>query len=103
MPFSGMNGCGPESDKCEEGVGSKPTPSQSLVLERWMVQAFPTHVPRGLVNSPGHIAEVRGDVVLETFAADVLQQLLQLRNLCYTCAAKGVQRIVSELSWPGIA
>jgi hypothetical protein len=49
------------------------------------------------------IAEVGGYMMLESLAADVLQQLLQLGNLGHARAAEGGQRIVGELARSDIA
>ena len=56
-----------------------------------MVVALPTQVTSSLVNRLRHIAEVGSYVVLECLTADVLQQLLELRNLCNTGAAETSQ------------
>jgi hypothetical protein len=42
-------------------------------------------------------------MVFETLAADVLEQLLQIRNLADASAAKGLQRIVGKGAVAGIA
>ena len=55
------------------------------------------------MNGPGNVAEVGGYVVFEAFAADVLQQLLLLRNLGYARAAEGLERIVGEFTWTRVA
>src|ERR1700733_218250 len=50
-----------------------------------------------------HIAEVGCDMVLEALAADVLEQLLQLGNLCHARATESGERIVSELARATVA
>ena len=45
-----------------------------------MVVALPAHVAGGFVDGLGDVAEVGGYVVLEAFAADVVEEFLQLRN-----------------------
>jgi hypothetical protein len=50
------------------------------------------------MNSSGDVAEVGGHVVLEALAADVLEQLLQLRNLGHASAAESLKRIIGEFS-----
>src|SRR5208337_3271339 len=57
----------------------------------------------GFMYGLRNIAEVSGHMVLEALAADVLEQLLQLRNLGHARAAEGLQRIVGELSGAGIS
>ena len=64
----------------------------SLLVERRMMIAFPPEITRRFVNRLRDIAEVRRDVVLESFTADELQQLLQLRNLRHARPAERLQR-----------
>ena len=56
-----------------------------------MIVALPSHVTGGFVDGLGDVAEVGGHVMLEALAADVLEQLLQLRNLRNACAAEGLR------------
>ena len=65
--------------------------------------ALPAEVARGLVHGLRHVAEVRSHVMLEAFAADVLEKLLQLWNLRHACAAESFQRIVGESACAGVA
>ena len=71
-----------------------------LVFQLPVDKRLPPKIPCCcLMNGPGNVAEVGGYVVFEAFAADVLQQLLQLRNLGYARAAEGLERIVGEFTW----
>src|ERR1039458_4614458 len=63
------------------------------VFERGVVVALPAEVASRFMNGLRYIAEVGGHVMLEAFAADVLEQLLELRNLRHACAAEGLHRI----------
>src|SRR5579863_5051022 len=68
-----------------------------------MIKTLPPEIIlRSLVNRLRHIAEVGGHMMLESFAANVLEQFLQLRNLSNTRPAKCLQGIIGELAWPGV-
>ena len=56
------------------------TGGTQLFVERRMIVALPAQVARGFVHGLRDVAEVGGHVVLEALAADVLEQLLQLRE-----------------------
>ena len=47
--------------------------------------------------------KIRGHVMLESVFADVVQQLLHLRNLHHAGAAKRVQRIVGKRAFAHVA
>ena len=65
-----------------------------------MVLAFEAEIAHGgLVDRGPNVGEVRGDVVFKAFAADVLEQRLQLGNLNHARAAKGLERIVGEMAF----
>src|SRR6185503_10002003 len=78
-------------------VTSSPCPLSSRFFSRVIV-ALPTQVPRRLMHCLRNVAEVRCNVVFEALAADMLQQLLQLRNLRHARAAECLQRIFREPS-----
>src|SRR5579864_9676146 len=95
-----------------EGVFPQPVKSRPfkarliklpLVFKGGMIVAFPTEVAGGFVNGFGNITEVCRYVVLEAFAANVLEQLLQLRNVRYASAGECLQRIVGEFAGASVA
>src|SRR5207248_8661045 len=62
---------------------------------------MPVHLPaeilRGrFVHRTCHQGHVGGHVVLEAVAADVLEQILQMRYFGDTSANKGLQRVVGD-------
>src|SRR5580704_487969 len=69
-----------------------------------MIVALPSEVTNGcFVDCLRDFAEVSGNVMFETLMTDELEQPLQLRNLRHARAAEGLEGIVGELAWPGIA
>ena len=88
-----------------DGVASAPWETyRNLVLELGVIVALPAQVASGcFMNGLRNVAEVGGDVMLEAFTADVLEQLLQLGNLGHAGAAERGQRIVGELARAGLA
>src|SRR5277367_2648725 len=72
-----------------------------LFFERGMIVALPAEVARGLVHGLRHVAEVRGHVMFEALATNILEQLLQLRYFRDACAAEGFERIVGEAARAG--
>src|SRR5262249_28458233 len=72
------------------------------------LRGMPIHLPTevvgsGFVHRSRHLGHVGSDMVLESLAANVLQQILQVRNLGHARAAKGLQRIISESSFTDVS
>ena len=70
--------------------------------------SVPVHLPAeitdsSLVHGTCRGGEVRGYVMLEAVLANVMQQILQVRNLDDTDAAKRVQRIRCEFTLSNVA
>src|ERR1035438_10262568 len=74
-------------------------------LDFFSVQVrIPAHVAGGgFMNGLGDVAEAGGYMMLEAFAADEAQQLLQVGNLGNARAAEGLERIVGEAARACIA
>src|SRR5271165_5064988 len=70
--------------------------------------SVPVHLPsqithRSFMHRGSGGREIRGHVMFESVLADVMQQLLQLRNLHHTHTAKRIQRIVGERTFSDIS
>src|SRR5688572_10465849 len=61
-----------------------------------MIDLPPKIFRRSLMQCPGGCREAAGNVMFESILADVAKQALQPRNLDYTCAAEGFERIGGE-------
>src|SRR3954468_13297922 len=86
-------------------VDGRPFISRSAGCVRTIVpQRVPSHIPSGgFVDSSSNRRQVRGNVVLKTVFANVMQKLLHLRNLDHASAAERIEWIIREATFANVA